>query len=93
MKNLTPFELQVQGIANGTIVPPSVSTSKGNVPFSAYQVVLHHAQAKLLAAGLKSRNLNISDLKHFYGIKGNAASIAEQIGKIKDAHLASLTEK
>ena len=93
MKNLTPFELQVQGIANGTIVPPSVSVNGKDVDYIGYTLATHHYASKILASGLKMRNVKINDLKRYYGVKGTAQSVAEQIGKIKDAYRVSLTEK
>jgi hypothetical protein len=93
MKSLSPFELQLQGIASGTIIPPSVSVNGKDADYIGYTLSTHHYASKILASGLKMRNIKINDLKKYYGIKGTAQSIAEQIGKIKDTYLASLTEK
>lgn len=70
---MTPFELKVKQVAEGTFTPPSVSVGSTPINFFGYQLSVHHFNMKLMAKGFKFRNIKFSDIKNYYGLKGRSA--------------------
>jgi hypothetical protein len=87
---MTPFEKQCEQIKNGTVKPPIVSDGNKSIDFGLYQLITHHFNSKILALGMQIRGVKISDIKKFYGLKGNTASIPDQIAKLIEKYKAEL---
>jgi hypothetical protein len=71
---MTQFEMAIAQAEMGNLETPIVSTSKGNVDYFWYQLSVHHFNLKILAKGMKFRNVKLSDLKNYYGLKGRSAA-------------------
>jgi len=70
---MTPFEQAQQQVKNGTLQTPSVSAGKGNIDYFGYQLSVHHFNLKLMAKGMKFRNITFTQIKNYYGLKGKSA--------------------
>lgn len=70
---MTKFEMAVVQAEMGELQTPSVGTSKGSVDYFWYQISVHHFNLKIMAKGMKFRNVKLSDLKNYYGLKGRTA--------------------
>ena len=70
---MTQFEMAIAQAEKGNQETPIVSTSNGNVDYFWYQISVHHFNLKILAKGMKFRNVKLSDLKKYYGLKGRTA--------------------
>lgn len=87
----TPFETALEEIKSGKLKTPSVSMGSKNVDYVFYQLTTHHFNLKILASGMKFRNVNLTDLKKYYGLKGRSAKdCLPQFEKILEDYKASL---
>ncbi len=68
----TPFELAQEQVANGDLKTPSVSMGNSEIDYFGYQLTVHRFNLRILAGGMKMKNVKISDLKKYYGLKGSA---------------------
>lgn len=70
---MTQFEEAQKAVKNGNLKPPSVSFEGKNVDYFGYQLAVHHFNLKIMAKGLKCRNIKFTDIKKYYGLKGRTA--------------------
>jgi hypothetical protein len=70
----TNFELAQEQVANGTLRVPTVSNGSGNINYFGYQLAVHHYNLKLMAKGMGFRNITLTQIKKYYGLKGRSAA-------------------
>lgn len=70
---MTKFESTIQQIESGTLQPPKVIMQHGEVNYIWYQINVHLYYLKIMASGLKVRNVRLKDIREYYGIKGRTA--------------------
>jgi hypothetical protein len=70
---MTQFEMAIAQAEMGNLETPVVSTSNGNVDYFWYQLSVHHFNLKLMAKRITFRNVKLSDIKKYYGLKGRTA--------------------
>jgi hypothetical protein len=73
---MTQFEIDVQ-------TSKTINLNGNNVNYWQYQLAVHHYNLKLMVKGMKFRNITLSQIKKYYGIKGNK-NILEQFEDIKN---------
>lgn len=84
---MTPFQQAVLQASEGKLQTPTVSTSGGNIDYFQYQLAVHKFNLSLMAKGIGSRGVKLSDLKRYYGLKGRtAADCLPQFLKIVDEY-------
>ncbi len=82
---MTPFQQAVQQVEAGKLQAPEVSMSGSKINYFNYQLAVHKYNLSLMAKGLKFRGIKLSDLKHYYGLKGRtAADVLPQFLKLMD---------
>ena len=75
MANLTPFEMDLK-------TPKTINVNGSDVNYYKYQLTVHHFNLKLMVKGMKFRNITLSQIKKYYGLKGNK-NLLEQFEEIK----------
>lgn len=70
---MSPFEKNVQKADVDALQLPSVSVGNKKISFFLYQLATHHFNLKIMASGMKFRNINFTDIKRYYGLKGRSA--------------------
>jgi len=71
---MTPFQQALIQASEGKLQTPTVSTSTGNINFFGYQLAVHKYYLSLMAKGIQNRQVKLTDLKKYYGLKGRTAS-------------------
>ena len=71
---MTPFEQAVAQAQAGTLQTPTVSTSEGTIPYFSYQLAVHKYYLSLMSKGIQNRQVKLSDIKRYYGLKGRTAA-------------------
>jgi len=70
---MTKFQMALAQVQNGELQTPSVSYGNNSVDYFWYQISVHHFNLKLMARGMKFRGVKLSDIKNYYGLKGQSA--------------------
>jgi hypothetical protein len=70
---MTQFEQAVADVKSGKVQPPSVSMGKNPIDYFGYQLSVHKFNLSIMASGMTFRNVKLSDLKRYYGLKGRSA--------------------
>jgi hypothetical protein len=70
---MTQFETAIAQAEMGELQTPSVSYGKTAIDYFWYQVSVHHFNLKIMASGMKCRGIKFTDIKKYYGLKGNCA--------------------
>lgn len=71
---MTPFQQALIAASEGKLQTPTVSTATGNINYFSYQLAVHKFNLSLMAKGIQSRGVKLSDLKRYYGLKGRTAA-------------------
>ena len=74
MNTKTPFQQAVEQARAGQLRTPEVIMEKGKIDYFNYQLAVHKFNLSLMAKGIMSRGVKLSDLKKYYGLKGKTAS-------------------
>ena len=86
-KQLTPFETVKQQLADGTRKAPIITGPNGPINPIVYELATHKFYLSLMVKGMQNRQVKLSDLKKFYGLKGRtAADIYPAFMEIFNAH-------
>jgi hypothetical protein len=70
---MTQFEQAVAQAKEGSLQTPSVSMGKKQIDYFGFQLANHQFALKIMASGMKMRNVKLKDLKTYYGLKGKSA--------------------
>jgi hypothetical protein len=70
---MTKFEEAVKAVIDGKLQTPSVSYGNKQIDYFGFQLATHHFNLKLMAKGMKFKNIKFTDLKKHYGLKGKSA--------------------
>jgi hypothetical protein len=70
---MSKFEEAIASAKAGTLNTPSVSYGGNDVDYFWYQLSVHHFNLKLMAKRITFRNVKLSDIKKYYGLKGRTA--------------------
>jgi len=63
----------------------TLSINGNETPLAYYNLILSIRDCKLYSKGIRiSRSFKISDVKNYFGIKGNATQLIEQLEEIKE---------
>jgi len=88
---MTPFQQALIQASEGKLQTPTVSTSTGNINFFGYQLAVHKYYLSLMAKGIQNRQVKLTDLKKYYGLKGRTASdCLPQLIQLMDAYQRAL---
>jgi len=88
-KIMTPFEQKVQTAEAGGLKLPDVTYQGKKVPYFIYQLIIHRFNLNIMAGGMKFRNINLTDIKREYGLKGRSAKdCLAQFDKIMEDYKA-----
>jgi len=71
---MTPFQQALIQASEGKLQTPTVSTSTGNINYFGYQLAVHKYYLSLMAKGIQNRQVKLTDLKKYYGLKGRTAA-------------------
>jgi len=83
----TPFWIAVASAFKGELRTPEVSYSGKKIDYFGYQLATSKYQLSLYSKGIKpTRHFKISDLKWYYGLKGNNEKMLEQFEEVKTAY-------
>lgn len=82
VKEPTQFEKAVEAVKAGTLQTPYVNFEGKQVPYFLYQLAVHHFNLKIMAAGMKCRGIKFTDIKKYYGFKGNVQSCVDQMATL-----------
>tara|TARA_R110000868_G_scaffold195872_2_gene441693 strand:+ start:926 stop:1210 length:285 start_codon:yes stop_codon:yes gene_type:complete len=86
---MTPFEQKVQQAELGMLKLPYVNYEGKKVPYFIYQLAVHRFNLRIMASGMKFRNITFTDIKKEYGLKGRSAKdCLEQFDKITEDYKA-----
>ena len=67
------------------MVNNSIKINGKDTPYGYYNLLLSIRDCKLYSKGIKPhRNWKITDVKRYFGIKGNAQELASQLEEIRD---------
>lgn len=67
------------------MVNHSININGKNTPYGYYNLLLSIRDCKLYSKGIKPhRHWKITDVKNYFGIKGNAQQLATQLEAIRD---------
>lgn len=69
----TPFERALEHVRQGKLHAPSVSMGKTNIPYFKYQLATSHFHLKIMASGMKAKNVKLKNFKEYYGLTGKSA--------------------
>lgn len=68
------------------MVNRSIIMNGKNVPYGYYNLIISIRDCRLYSKGIKPhRNWKISDVKNYFGIKGNAQDLANQLEIIRES--------
>jgi hypothetical protein len=70
---MTPFEQAHQDWMEGKIQLPRVYHGDSELNPFLYQIAVHKYYLKLMSVGIGTKQVKLSDIKKFYGIKGKSA--------------------
>ena len=71
---MTQFEQAVNSAREGKLQIPDVFTGDKVIAYFWYQLSVHHFNLKLMAKGMKFRDIKFTDIKNYYGLKGRSAA-------------------
>jgi hypothetical protein len=71
---MIPFEQVKIEIANGTKRLPSIMMNGKNINPVIYELTVHKFYLSLMAKGISNRQVKLSYIKKFYGLKGRTAA-------------------
>ncbi len=83
MQTLTQFEIEIK-------TPKSINYNGVDVNYYQYQLRIHHFNLKLMIKGMKFTNITLSQIKKYYGLKGNGDNLLKQFESIKNNFESSL---
>jgi hypothetical protein len=82
---MTQFEKALAQVQEKSLSTPSVYVSGKEVDYFAYQVATHYFNLKVMASGMKFRNITFKQIKDYYGLKGrSAADCLSQMEEIRN---------
>jgi hypothetical protein len=88
---MTPFQQALLDHSDGKLKTPPVSTTTGNINFFGYQLAVHKYYLSLMAKGIQNRQVKLTDLKKYYGLKGRtAADCLPQLIQLMDSYQKAL---
>lgn len=67
------FKQALQRVADGTLNPPKVFYGDKQIDPVVYQLIVHKYYLGILAAGMKTKQVNLKYFKDFYELKGRTA--------------------
>jgi hypothetical protein len=83
----TPFWMAVDKAFKGELRTPEVSYSGKKIDYFGYQLATSKFQLSIWSKGMKpTRHFKISDLKWYYGLKGNNEKMLEQFEEIRTTY-------
>jgi hypothetical protein len=89
----TKFELALEQYKAGTLKAPTTIVNNTEMDYFAFQLISHHFYAKLFAKGITARQMNLKQMKDYYGLKSKSAKdCLIEFESIKDKYLESLKQ-
>lgn len=69
----TPFEQALAQVEAKALLTPHVSVEGKPVDYFSYQLNVHLFNLKIMASGMKVRNITFTQIKNYYGLQGKSA--------------------